>query len=107
MPLNTRPDGIDDPTISRALDDIRKRAVEAGLLQNAVEVLDVQLSTSDVVRVAHKLGRKVRGYFISRVRSTPGAAFSVFDELSQNTDTDRYLYLRAVGAAPRVDLVVY
>lgn len=107
MALSTKPTDVADPATARAIEDIRKLAVGRGLLTGAVEVANVQLSTTAVVRVPHKLGRKVRGWFISRVTSDPGAAFSVWDELSQNSDTEKFLYLRAVGGAPVVTLVVF
>lgn len=105
--MNIRPNNIPDFQTQRAIADIAKRAVEKGLLTDAIEVKNVVLSTTAFTRVPHKLGRKVKGWFVSRVMSTPGAAFAVFDELDQHTDTDRFLYLKSVGSDVTVNVVVF
>lgn len=85
------------------------RAIERIVRENTpstVEVEGIELTDGVLKRVPHKLGRKVKGYYLSRTTAA-SAAFALIDELSQNSDTDRFLYLRAVGSDAVINLVVY
>lgn len=97
-----------DVDVDKAIEGVRReiRAKQA-LLDGAVLLEDVDLTTTDFARIAHSLKRRPRGYFISRLKTAPGAAFTLYDDNDNRTDADRFLYLRSIGASVTVDLVVF
>lgn len=103
-----KPTAAADVATSKALDDIRKivRAHD-GLFDQAVLLEDVELTTTEFARLKHSLGRRPRGYVVARVKTAPGAAFSIYDDNDNRTDAQQWLYLRSIGADVTLDLVVF
>lgn len=103
-----KPTQAADPATTKALDDLRRAVnVRVGLMDQAILLEDVALVTADWARVAHNLGRRPRGYIVVRTKAAPGAAYSVYDDNDNQTDSQRFLYLRSIGANVTVDLAVF
>lgn len=66
----------------------------------------VALVDGTTKRIAHGLGRKLRGWLVVRT-STGDALGCMYDEQTTHTDTDVYLYLRTDGYSPTVSLLVF
>ena len=104
---------VQDTTTDRAIEEVRGlvKGIPRGVLDGAQLIEDVALVTTEFRRIAHKLGRVPVGY-IARFRGAstatmPTAAFTVFDNSQHQTDADKFLYLRTVGANVTVNLVVF
>ncbi len=92
----------------KALDNLRRVVDSKRTILDGARVLeDVVLTTTAFTRIAHGLGRRPQGYFLARVKTAPGAAFSLYDDNDNRTDADRFLYLRTVGASVTANVVVY
>lgn len=104
-----RPGVSNPPTEIRRLDMSREgvataddTAPAAGNPLNPSRVLVADIATSpQVLTLAHRLGRKPRGWIVSRALVAPVSLFEVSSD-------DRFLVLQSTGAAPsRVEVTVY
>lgn len=102
-----KPTAGPDAATSKAIDDVRKAIPVPGLLAGAQLLEDVALVTGSFTRVKHGLGRRPIGYAVARTKSAPSAAWVLYDDNDNKTDAAQWLYLRTVGAAVTIDLVVF
>lgn len=58
-------------------------------------------------RIAHGLGRQLRGYVVVGIRNNAAAGYIEDEHDGRHGDTSTFMYLRAVGFDPTVDLVVF
>ncbi len=101
--------GVSDPITDRAISEVRDvvRALPKGVLDGAQLLEDVVLTSTSFARIAHRLGRKPTGYTLVSCHAAPSAAFSIYDDNANRTDTDKFMYLRTVGANVTVTLAVF
>ena len=105
--LRTKPISVSDPATQRALEDIRRNAAEPGVFAGARVLKDVQLVSGTTLKLSHGLGRRLSGWII--VSIDRGAALSfIHDEQREHSElTDRFLFLRAEGISPKVNVLVF
>ncbi len=102
-----KPTAAADPVTAKAIDDLRRAMPAPKLLDEAQRIEDVPLTTTAFARIRHTLGRRPTGYAVVRLKTAPGAAYSIYDDNDNRTDAQQFLYLRTVGANVTVDLVVF
>lgn len=76
------------------------------LFNGARLIEDVTCTAGESTKIAHGLGRRLRGYIIVRINSGAALAY-LHDEQTEHTDTDKHLYLRAEGFSPTLSLLVF
>lgn len=83
-------------------------------LYNAVGVFDGARLRKDVVlvdgvtqRIAHGLGKPIQGYIVVGIRNNAAAGYLSDEHDGRHGDTSKFMYIRADGFAPTVDLVVF
>ncbi len=96
-----RPTSVDDPTVNKALSEIRDAVPDVAVFDGARLIKDIVLASGVTKRVVHGLGRKYRGRIIARQSTN---AYLIDDYT--RTDTDTYIYLTA-SANTTVSLVVF
>ena len=94
-----------NPNIDRAFDEIRREQSSINFTSGTSALTKVALTAGETTKVAHKLGRKLKGYVVTACQAS--AACVLTDEHRGATDTDKYLTLTAVGADMVVDLLVF
>lgn len=67
----------------------------------------VTLTNGVTKRFAHGLGRQIQGYLVVGIRNNAAACYLDDEHDNRHTDTDTFAYIRADGASPTVDLVVF
>lgn len=97
---------VDDPATERALSAIREEMPAVAAL-NGVRLLEgIQLTAGQTKRIAHGLGRKLRGWLVVRINLGASLGY-IYDNQSTVTDGDVYLHLTAEGYSPKVSLLVF
>lgn len=69
------------------------RPITDSVIVDGTMIEDIELSSGVSTKIAHKLGRTVKGWIVIR----KNAAQHVYDENSGQTDLDTYLHLKAGG----------
>jgi len=87
--------------VDRAFDELRANIRRTAEIADGHQLDAISLTTT-TTRIPHKLGRKLRGYFLVGAN----ANVTVFDEHASKLDTDKYLHLQA-SAAATVNIWVY
>lgn len=111
MKVQTHRVGTPPTTVEPELRKHLTRQNEAinGLLDvfNGARPIDsVSCEAGVTKKIAHGLGRRLRGYLITRIDSGDAAAYHL-DEQDQHSDTDQFLYLRFEGLSPTISLLVF
>lgn len=101
-----RPSAVADSKTNKALSDIRAAVADHAALDGVRLIADVQLTSGETKRIAHGLGRKLRGWIVVRTSEGNTSAY-LHDEQREHPDTDVYLHLRAEGYSPVVSLLVF
>lgn len=97
----------DDKDVNQLQRNIAKvvEPVISNPLVNGLILTNVALVTSDPNFIAHKLGRKLQGWFVVRMRD-PGAAIYDVNDTFSSEDQARFLVL-ITGTNVTVDLYVF
>ena len=97
----------DDPELQRQLVSLTDGLNALIAVFNGARFIeDVTCRAGVTTRIAHGLGRRLRGYVIIRKDSSDAAGHE-HDEQSRHSDTDQFLYLRFEGYSPTISLLVF
>lgn len=94
------------PDVSQALDDLRSAVPDLGFLSGARLIEGVQLTAGSTTAVLHGLNRPLKGWLVARTNTNAAAGY-LYDEQDSHPDTNKFLYLRAEGYSPKINLVVF
>jgi len=86
---------VTDPSIQKLqyrLEETLRPVTDAAIIDGRL-IEDIDLASGTSTRIAHKLGRKLRGWIVVG----RNAAQHVYDENSGETDLDSFLHLTAGG----------
>lgn len=99
---NTPPTRLDvDRTLRRLT------SAKAGLFDDAKLIKGVTLIDGVVVRRAHGLGHPIRGYLVVGARTGDAAGYITDEHDTRHGDLGQFMYIKANGFSPTVDLVVF
>lgn len=104
--VGRRPVAVKDAATEQAITAVRDSITDVSVLEGIRQIDDVQLTSGQTKRIAHGLGRKLRGWIVVRT-NTAAALGYIYDEQSTAADTDVYLRLRAEGFSPKISLLVF
>ena len=92
--------------VDRALIALQATFPDLSVFEGVRQLDGIALEDGVTRRIAHGLGRKLRGWLVVRISSGDPLS-ALYDEQSMHNDTDKYLYLRADGFAPTLSLLVF
>jgi hypothetical protein len=102
-----KPTRVKDPTTARALRSVADLMPNVSVFDGCRLIEGVELESGVTKRIAHGLGRRLRGWLVVRIDSGTALGF-MYDEQADNASlSDTFLFLRAEGYSPTISLLVF